>query len=628
MAQVPRLMQDTQTLDDTGGRLQAVDTADAHGASVGRALERFGAVSGDVVTRLYEADAQRDIDEGDAEYQRRSREVLFGRQADPADPDDEGRVGYLAMEGNDATANRARIEQELRDIRADIAQRRRSSGASEAFEEVSGRRLETQLTDADRHILTQNRILQDQAREALAQEHSNSAISNYLDEIAAAADINAGIDIVLEQADADGASDVRTEAMIRDYQSRTWASVIIRRADQDPDGAARLFEARRGLMNAEDAARTMEATRGVFLAQRARTTVDQLLTQTEGDYSAALRLAEDIDNTTERDEVIQRIMSQGAARETAEARVADDAEERARTAIARGGLDAVSAADRSILTREGRWSALVGSGDGDAAQRRFVENQRHMLLGIAMDDPRRFHIIADAMRGVAMPGVTEEDIIEASGGLGSAQLIEMRVRMNGVDAEQWNLVRQRQQEMRGERPVNGSNNDSIERFYERLRVFGEPVAAQRGIYVGSPSFAQSITGQGERQQMRSGEWRAFLLAEARRFVEANQGREPTQADMDAIINRALLRGNNNTYAFEARMGSGGQRQGFMGSGINAGGATRVEIPFARIPPADQRALARQWREANPDVDVQAGSREERAMEAWIAERYADNLQGY
>lgn len=619
MPTVP-LLEERATLRESQVRVRLVDTADAHGAAVGRALERFGAATTEVANEFYERDAQRDVDEGDAEYQRRSREIMLGRVKDATDPDDDGRVGFLSMEGNDATANRARIEEELTTLRDEIASRRRSRGAQEVFERVATQRLDQHLTEADRHVLTQSRILEDQAREALAQEHANSAVSNYLDEVAAAVDINAGIDIVLEQADKDGASMERTEAMVRAYQSSTWAALIIRRADQDPDGAARLFENRRGLMNAEDAARVQEATQGVFLADRARRNVETFLQQTGGDYTAALTLANDIDNTLERDETRARLMQEGQAVNSAYALTADDAERRAREAIHRAGFGAVSAADRSTLQVTGRWNALIAEfearagGSGGAAERRSVENQRHILMDLANQDGRSFNIVVDAMRGIRAPGVTDEMIREASGGLSMDELQGVRIRMATVDAQQWNFVFERQQEMRGERTVGASNNTVIDRQFDRLRDYANPIAARNGVNVESPSLMQRLTGRGMReQQQRSGEWRTFLRSEADAWVRANPGSEMQPADMDAIVQRGLLRGRgvitpSNNRAFEATP------------------ERSIVIPYRRIPENDRRALAQEWARRNPNVTLAPNTRESRQAEEWVERAYAAQLQ--
>jgi hypothetical protein len=659
-------MRDQATLQDTGGRLAAVDTADAYGAGVGRALERLGQKGFEVANEFAERDAERDARDADTEYQRRIREIMLGREPKPDDETDEGVVGFLQMEGEDAAAHRIDIERQLELAREDIAARRRSGRARDAFLDVSSRRLESSLGQADQHVLTQTRVLQDASRQAAMAEALDAASAHYMNEAEAASHINAGLEIVLAQADADGLDERITDRMLREFSSRAWAAVILRRAEDDPAGAEALITARRGVMTTADLAAVMDATSAVRSAERSRRTVDELLETHGGDYVAAMAAARLITNTVERDEAMARLRAEGLALEQAETLNAENAEERARAALTAGGQP--STADRALLVREGRWSTIVSSissGSSEASVR-FLQNQGEVLLLLSETNPQIFHTVVDAMRGVRDPAVTDEMIVQRTGRT-REQWASLRDQIVGADAARMSAIVRRQREMRGEIPVGGGNDTNVIRLAARLNELGAPIAQARlGLDVRRPSLVQTLTGQAGDQNRRNSEWTGFLMEEARRFYEQSGGAEPTHDQMMAIISRATARGTNGRGAFEARpdtpnnMLENGQEVIIRFADIDPARQRELHrayretnslglLPMDQIPEGRARQYLQMWRQYNPGVTPAPGSPEHAAMEnfvrematddpartsamrdrvTWMQERYAEELQGY
>jgi hypothetical protein len=636
------LLSDTQNLDTDGPRAAAVATPDAYGAGLGRALAAFGDQAFSAVAALDERASAADARNADAEFQRGARDILFGRTPNPESDDPtlrEARQGYYDMKGADAVAQRVTAEDELNALRDRIEQGRRSNGSAEAFRDLASRRMQAYLESMDRHAMGETRTYEDQARQAQLIESRNSAVAAYLDEAAAAAEINTGINVVLEQADLDGLSPERTEQAIKDWQSGAWAAVILRRFDDDPTAAQEIFEARRGTMNAEDVARVTGATREVVLADRARTQVSALMEQAGGDFRAFLALAEDIPDTRLRDEVIARGERLANARESAEARDADNVEERARSAIAAGGIDAVSAADRAYLAREGRWNGILAelralsSGNQDGS-----EHIADTLEAIAVDNPIKFHRMMQVIRGGYTPAEraardardavtgstlpnprelenaavlaerraeTEAAEIQDITGYTPEQLRALRPQLNGDD---YRRVRELQEYLSGNRPSDDTGRTLIQQAYSDLHQFVTPMAERQGLYLGGAPPGLGVQQLNTLAQQR-GQYEGRLMAEARRFVEEHH-RAPNPADMDAIAQRMLVRGRAGTGGMFA-----GQRMGFQASQ-----SQRVTVPYERIPRADRERLADAWAAGNPESSDAA------AMRRWVAQQYADDLQ--
>lgn len=631
--------QDRAQLRTGSRRLTPVDTADAYGAGVGRALERAGNAAFALGEEFERRATAADVDKADAEYQRLEREILFGRQADPSVPGDEGRQGFLSMRGEDAGANRLRIEQELDAAIADVAGRRRNQASRTAFESNARARREAALTSADRHVMGEVQRVEDEARAARALESRASAIAYYADPAEAEAHINTGAVIVREQADAFGDSPEQAANREKLYRSSAWASIIIRLADEDAAAATALFEQRRGEMTPEDIAQVRGATQAVMQAERARGHVDRLLTESGGDYRTALRLAEGIANTSDRDETIARLTQQANAREAAEARDADDAEERARTALNAGGADAVRAEDRALLIAEGRWAQIIA----DPTRRGGANSTilRDTFEAISVDDPQRFVRVMSALSGVRSPIeiaaanaeaeleadpnnhvviraaelarqrlVDEEFAFEEATGYSRAELRAARATLAGDDYRE---LRELHEYMLGARPSDRTGRTLIQQAYTDLHQYITPMAERNGLYLGGAPAGASQTQLRTLARQR-GAYGGFLMTEARRFVDQHN-RAPNPAEMDQIASRVLARGRSGglfgvgateTYGFEATA------------------ERRVTVPFDRIPAGERDVLARRWRSQNPGLPDNAQSR--RAMQQWAEGAYADYLQ--
>lgn len=608
MAVAPRIFNDRATLDVPQARAKPVATEDAMGGAVGRALSGVGDASFKLVAEINRRADEADTREADAEYQRREREILWGRDPDPNVPGDNGVEGFMKKRGVDAIAAREQVEKDLQTAVDDIAGKRRSRAAEDAFRDVAARRLDTTLDSVARRTVSETLTYEDAAKEAQAIESYNSAVASYSDEALAAAHINTGIGVVVSQADALGASPELTEKMIKDFSSRSWAGVILRRVDEDPSGAEAIFKARRGLMNAEDVGKVQSAIKGIVLAQKARKTVDDLMVQSNGDARSFMDLADDISDTTLRDEVVTRGLTMLRQKEEVEARDTDNAEERARTAITKSGFGAVAAVDRALLQREGRWNALVNefksAAEGsDGPLKRQSKLLSDSLVAMSVDNPHGYGLIVDRMRGYSLPPNMTEDQFKAQTGMSVADAKALRTRLLPDD---WIAARDPRLVQTGQAPISPGGQTLIEKTYEDLRTFAEPLAESQGVNVTAASGTNAPSSVLLQQR---GQFRAFLLSEARAFVLANN-RQPNQAEIEGIARRALTKGNNGDWF-------GGDKLVYQTTKEKP-----VIVPWNRIPPSDQKALMQQWRAENPNAPAPKPA----DLEKWAERAYAASLE--
>lgn len=553
--------------------------------------------------------AEADALELDNEFSRFVRERLYGPE------------GYTTSLGRNALERREQAQQEIEQRFRDI-QGRASGGRSRTMFQRSGQaRLDDAISTIDRHYGGQAQVFRRTQFEGRIAEAANNAVAAYQDPEMVGAQINTIIGETERQAQVEGWSDETRTAMIRDRASGVWAQVIMRTADADPQRASEMFEQRRGSMSAGDVSQVMERLGQRMLAARARTEVDRLVTESEGSVQRFMSLADGIEDTTFRDEVIQRGLARFQQIEAAETLDVENAQERALSAYERGGADAVAPNDRALLVREGRWNGIVSSfqaraSTGVTAATQTSEALADSLQALHAEDPRAFELAMNLVRGARLGEGVTPDMVRRATGFTLEDLQQMRSRMN---ADDWRRVVEIQ---------NGqasADNEAITRAYTTIRNIAYPRAAALGVQL-----------SGDNNVQRRGQFDQFLMAEARAFMRANNGRQPSDADVDAIINRALMRGRGmmggqaaiGPRAFEWQPGDRGRRvswddipraeqrvqtEAWYESQLH--GAPRAQ--WDAIPEADQASGVAAWRRAHPN---EQGSEAE--IRAWVERRYS------
>lgn len=579
-------------------------TDEAFGANYGRAGRALAAGLTDVATtaenidqRLDAADAR----ERDNLFSERERELLYAPE-----------TGYFSLQGRNALERRQAIEEELRAYGRELAEGSRSGRARAAFNDLNARRLEQTLDQVERHNAAQMTVYEDTVSEAAMREaHDNAVLQrNDPDQVNAYLNtIDQHAATVARRRGLDG------EAALRFAEERTSAAradVIIAMADDDPAMADEVFQRWRGRMTAGDQGRVNEATRAVRMADRARRRWDEIWEEAGGDYRRAYAMVEEETNTVLQAEIYQHADRMRTIRENAEMGDAQNAAERARTAISSGGVNTVRAADRALLVREGMWESVLN--EFNSGSQRNNNPTTNFLLRLSVDAPQAFNMVMSVMREQPLP------IDPATGQRMSEETLDAALRRaTGMGVEEW---RQAGQAMptddyvalagshdyaRGLRGTGDEGLTLVQRSYRDVWAVATMRAGQLGVTLGG-------TDNTARREGLS----SFLVARTRDFVR-DRNRAPDQDEMLAMVNEAFAqehRGRWNSWVDSRPAAS--SRYAF-----EAGPDTTVTVPYARIPPAARQRLLRQWQADHPDE-----ARDNNAAVSGVEEAYAAELRRY
>lgn len=571
-----------------------------------RGLDDVAQAAENIDQRLDAADAR----ERDNLFSERERQLLYA----PPDQDQSGQSipgtgGYLNLQGRNALERRTQVEEELRTYARELSEGSRSGRARAAFGELNQRRLETTLDAVERHNAAQMVVYEDTVSEAAMREAQDNAVLMRSDPDQVNAYINTIEQHAAQVAARRGLGGEAAARFAEERTSEARADVIIAMADDDPSLANDVFERWRGRMTAGDQGRVNEATRAVRLADRARRRWDEIWQETGGDFRRAYSLIETEQNTTLQAELYQHAERTRAVQENAETGDAENAAERARTAISRGGVGSVRGADRALLIREGRWESLVNEFSGRGGGGRYSSGTSQFLLRLSADNPQAFNVIMRVMRNQPLPqGMREEELdtmlLQATG----RGVEDWRGAGQAIPAEDYVGFVQMHDYGQGNRAAGDEGMNLIQRSYADVWAVAQMRAGQLGISLSTR----------EQDSARVGELRGFLMSRTRDFV-SQHNRAPTQDEMTTMVTEAFTRerrGRWNSWV-DARPANSGRYA------FEANDQREVTIRYNQIPAAARQRLLREWQASNPD---QAESNE--AAVSGVEQAYAEELRRY
>lgn len=634
MAELPVLI-DQQRRETPRGPALPRATEDAFGGRMSRGyrglqsgLDDVAQAAENIDQRMDAADAR----ERDNLYSQRERDLLYGEpEVGPDGQPMPGTGGYLNRLGRNAIDSREQVEADLRAYALELSEGSRSGRSRAAFTDLNNRRLETTLDQMARHNASQLLVYEDAQSEAAISSARDAAVAGWSDPEIVNGNINAIIQHTQEIARRRGIDGDALTQMVTGATSSARAAVVVQMADNDPSMAQEVFTRWRGSMTADDVTTVNRAIHGVVLADRARTMADDFMAQAGGDYRRFLELAEGVDNTELQEAIITRGANVADSREAVERRDADNAEERAWTALTSGR--SVRAADRALLVAEGRWPTMMsqmrsmaqGSGQGSEAL-------RHELLGMSQQAPTLFLQVVDLLQNripVSLQQRMPANLDEA----GQASWIDQELqrttgytrgewtaRRSAMTWEDWNPVFEQSQVLRGDRPVSPGGSRLTEQAYTDLLQYVEPLAAREGLVVDDPRGGERRNPEDRR---RIGRFQAAVRAEADAYVRT-YGEVPSREQMRSIANRLLLRVQDRQGSWFGNYNDDSALRGFdVGPGMRDNeGRSLARVPYARIPREDRQMLEDRWEASNPEsTDVQA-------MRDWVEQQFIASLERY
>lgn len=592
MASIP-IIQDRQNLVTDTGRQRISADADAFGGAQARGLKAIAGgldsaakAAETIDTRMDEADA--------ADLDNQLNAAIRTSLWDPTQ-------GYFfTSKGKEALDRRQSVQETLQQRADEIGGRARSKRSSALFRSVAQRRLSDSFGDIEKYAGTQARVFQNSASEARLAESRDSAVASYADPERSRGHLNTGVFEIMETARReDWAPEVITDR-VRTFTSSVNAARIARLADEDVTKASEEFEAVRGGMTADDVSQTERLLRPARLADRARTEADRLWGESGGNLGRFLELARDIDDTEVSDAVVARGKTRFNEAQASKAAATDSAMGRAYTLIERtGSFDGLGAGDRAAITNAGLMDTLRtyevsraggGAGQSTGASRRVL----NQIEAISMEPTtqagltgnQRFLAIVDTMRGIEVPGVTQQ-----------TRDYWKRQRAGMTPGDFNKLVSAR---------LGLTNNDAVEGVYKDLLALASPLARAQGI---DPNNA----GNGGDNLETVGQWQGFLLGEARAWVAQNPGQSMSAQDAELIATRALAKGRERN---EGDWWDGPETWAFMASPDR-----RVRVPFDKIDVDERLAMARRLARTNPNAGWN-----ERELQRRIEQEYASYLE--
>lgn len=489
---------------------------------------------------------------------RQVRSVPYQRadQVSTAGAEALGRAGTALVELTNRMDDQ-RIENEIVDV--EMRQRKEIDALTATFErDTEFETFEQRFSEAAGEITARNlESLSSQRARNLWQRRANETTYRSQQAIA-----NLSRERRVEMARAGLITNLQTaEATLQDDNATAEARAL---AMQAIEGQITTAQAR-GILDADDAAQRLatarnaslefERTRGIRAA--AQEHEDRIWAESGGDMAVAQEMARELEPLM-RDTVMDRIGARYSQGERARENNTRTAMEQALTHLENGGsLDGLSAGVRDVLTRAGQMDALrayISNRAGSSTNGRTIANQ-------ASEDALN-RILADAQLDY--------------GAFARADLTPLLPLLNSEDRA---TLQRQQAYRRGEAPATDGGDDLVDQSFTEVWDIAPAMAQARGV---------RVTGSNPADQQRAGRYRTFLMRATRRFVQAN-GRQPSMAEREQIVNSALLAANGTERVFENRIVQNGSVFGMGGSP-----APRIRITINDIPQYEADLIAREY----------------------------------